>query len=223
MTWEPEGLTMKLLGLAGRKFAGKDTFAKLLIEEGEKEGINVVRAAFADKLKVSAATLLGYRSTEVALGQGRALTDTECVAVMDVLKEAGRIRIDPRGDNCWVEISGREFLQWFGTEAHRDVFGADFWVDALLPYNDWREGFKGADLVVVSDVRFESEAARVYELGGRVFEVVRDLPDDGDQHASEAGLPDEYIADAVRNDGTVEDLGRLARSWLLDLMGGLQS
>ena len=29
----------------------------------------------------------------------------------------------------------REFLQRYGTEAHRDVFGKDFWLEYTLPAN----------------------------------------------------------------------------------------
>lgn len=200
----------ELLGLAGRKVAGKDTFARLLIEEGERQGIRVVRAAFADKMKVSAARSLGY------LG-----SPEECVAEMDALKEGGYLAVMVPGTvEVARRVSGREFLQWFGTEGHRDVFGQDFWVDALLPLGvgRWEARFEGVDLIVVSDCRFVSEAERVRSLGGRILRIGRDLLDDGDQHASEAGLPVEYIHEAVDNNGTIEDLRLAAAYWLRQLV-----
>lgn len=202
----------ELLGLAGRKFAGKDTLARLLIEEGERRGIKVVRAAFADKLKVSAARALGL------LDEG----DAYCVRLMDHLKEHGQITVKLDAVRT-LSLSGREYLQWFGTEAHRDVFGSDFWVDALLPLGPgvWEARFEGADLVVVSDCRFASEAERVRSLGGKILRVDRDLPDDGDRHASEAGLPSEFIYETVDNIGSLADLRVAAAYWLLTLTGGV--
>lgn len=199
-----------LLGLSGRKFAGKDTFARLLIEEGERRGIRVVRAAFVDKLKVSAARSLGFRGN-----------DQECVTLMDNFKESGRVTVaySDGDDPAW--FSGRRYLQWVGTEAHRDVFGPDFWVDALLPLvpGVWEARFEGVDLVVVSDCRFANEAERVRSLGGKILRIDRDLPDDGDEHASEVGLPSEFIYEAVDNNGTLDELRLAAAYWLPRMVG----
>lgn len=212
----------ELLGLAGRKFAGKDTFARLLIEEGERRGIRVVRVAFADKLKVSAARALGLAALSDSWRTVRFLdgSDTAAVAMMDRLKEGGRIIVECADDLRW-SFSGREFLQWYGTEAHRDVFGPDFWVDALLPLvpGVWEARYEGVDLVVVSDCRFVSEAERIRSLGGKILRIDRDLPDDGDQHASEVPLPTEFIYEAVANDGSLADLEVAAAYWLLTLAG----
>lgn len=197
----------ELIGLTGRKFAGKDTLARMLIEEGAERGLRVVRAAFADKMKVSAARALGFRGTE-----------EQCVAEMDALKQDGSyltvsVLSSVTGTSA-RRVSGREYLQWFGTEAHRDVFGPDFWVDALLPLSlDWDKPFE-ADLIVVTDVRFESEAERIRELGGRIFRVVRGGPVDGDEHVSEAGIADEYVTGDVDNSGPLSDL-RFRAAFLL--------
>jgi len=44
-------------------------------------------------------------------------------------------------------ITGRQALQRYGTEGHRDVFGEDFWVDALLPVDSYTEGTVGPQTV----------------------------------------------------------------------------
>jgi hypothetical protein len=94
------------------------------------------------------------------------------------------------------------------------VFGDTFWIDQVLPtpapgkpevdlHNlDYR--FGGADVAVITDVRYPNEAERVQALGGCVIEVTRPgLNSDG--HASETPLPRELVDLVIENDGTLED------------------
>ena len=85
----------------------------------------------------------------------------------------------------------RLFLQRYGTEAHRDIFGDDFWVKATLP-----DGLDHSDrLIVVTDCRFPNEAHRVHELGGYVVEVGDGTPRDELhwEHESEKPLDEDLI------------------------------
>jgi hypothetical protein len=184
---------VRLIGLTGAARAGKDTVAGIIAARlGEVQGLAVQRQGFADLLKASAARALGFEGTVA-----------ECVAFCDRLKVAGSIfwrdgagLNDERG-----ALSGREFLQHYGTEAHRDTFGESFWLDAVLP-----AGRADCDLLLVPDVRFENEAERVIERAGEVWRVVRPGVAAVEAHASEAGLPDRLITREIVNDG---DLGAL--------------
>ncbi len=106
------------------------------------------------------------------------------------------------------------YLQSSGTEAHRDVFGLDFWIDATLPRWDGmghtEEGIfgldQGRDLLFITDVRFANEAERIKEWGGEIWHVVRDSVNEGDMHASEQTLPEEYIDMTIDNNGSLRDL-----------------
>jgi len=178
-----------IIGLSGQKQSGKDTVAAYLVKEHGFE-----RKAFADPLKQSVAALFGIPFSYI-----------DKLKMDDVLVGIGRIG-QPEYDQ-WIQYDGevskgltfREFLQRYGTEAHRDIFGQDFWLDYTLPV----QGFYPGRAIVVTDVRFANEAARVRELGGLVVRVIRGLSDQ-DQHRSEVIDFDwDYIID---NDGSFHEL-----------------
>jgi hypothetical protein len=177
--------------------------------------MNVAKDSFARKLKVSAARCFGFEGT-----------DDECVEFCEDLKHDTDIYVSkqigpmitgpepqPPEYEVLAQLSGRTFLQLFGTEAHRDVFGTGFWVNALFKQYD-EVPFPGSqpDLLVITDARFENEARAVNERGGAVIEVVRPDNPDGlsggleQQHASEAGLPEHLITYRIINDGSLDDL-----------------
>jgi hypothetical protein len=65
-------------------------------------------------------------------------------------------------------LSGRQIAQMFGTEFGRKMLCDDVWLNA---WADRVALIRGP--VVVADVRFENEAAKVRSLGGVVIKVVR--------------------------------------------------
>lgn len=175
-----------LIGLHGRMQSGKDTVyerARRLM----RDVIEVERRSFADPLYESAAAALGL--------------------------QPGHLREWKTDPNIWVDVSYddgdgtmalkrhtvREYLQAYGTEAHRGVFGTDFWVKAA------RLDDHAGRVVLVTDVRFENEATAVKAAGGYVVQVVGpDDPEDATyMHASEAGIPEVFIDATIYN--TVRD------------------
>lgn len=137
------------------------------------------------------------------------LVSKRALSGLTICKQDGLVRaVD---DIFEMGISGRTFLQRYGTEAHRDLFGDDFWVDALLPleikkfHGDearWQKNFPTSDIAVITDVRFENEAERIRDLGGQVWRIDRpDLPETEDQHASEQALPISMVDVVVPNYG----------------------
>lgn len=187
-----------LIGLTGRAQSGKDTvYQELSVLYGPIR--NVERRAFADLLYRSAAEALG--TTPDLLRELKIEDDAEVI-----IRDASKVRA--RG-------SVRRYLQRYGTEAHRDVFGECFWVDALdLTHGDH-------DLVVVTDVRFPNEAQAIRAHGGHVVRVVGP-PTVDDDHPSEAPIEDhlvDHVLDNTRRDGTPEQ-GPLRRNivqMMLDL------
>lgn len=162
-----------ILGLHGKMGAGKDEAAKRLALLAP---IPVVRVAYADKLKKSAAALLGCSVDD-----------------LERWKNDSRVSLflcDEIGPMMDEQQTIRSFLQRYGTEAHRDVFGQDFWLDAALPIG---RDYSSA-LYVVTDVRFENEADRIHELGGRVARVVGVNEDTG-THLSEQVLACDFELD----------------------------
>jgi Deoxynucleotide monophosphate kinase len=155
-----------IIGLTGLKGSGKDTIAAHLIKSYGFE-----RRAFADKLKESAAALLKLDPSHFEVLKNSP----------DILFAIGSFKQDGMFEMI-VNQSTREFLQRYGTESHRDVFGQDFWVNQLLPM----DGFYTDRNIVITDVRFVNEAERIHALKGYVVRVVRTLfNDESDLHTSE--------------------------------------
>jgi hypothetical protein len=190
---------MRLIGLNGRLHSGKDTIFELIEADAiaDDKDVTVARLGFADKLKMSAALALGYRPNSVG----------EAVAICNSLKEGGTITIDDQIGP--IIITGREYLQWYGTESHRNVFGEDFWVDALLPTNYMDLEGIHSDIEVVTDVRFANEAERILELGGEIWWINAEKrlgPLPANAHPSEQPLPRELITWELDNNGTLSAL-----------------
>lgn len=179
-----------IIGLHGKMGSGKNTAALRLAQIAPP----VVEVSFAAKLKESAAALIGCTVADLELWKN---DPSKCVAVGGLY--------DGLGFQQTRVFTVREYLQRYGTEAHRDVFGADFWLDAALPVPPEHRGkiadWYGDALYVVTDVRFPNEAVRVRELGGIVVGVRGPETDTGN-HASEQVLDcDVWIDNTARDDG----------------------
>lgn len=169
-----------LIGLNGRKQAGKDTVYERIVRQVDGE-VAVERTAFADLMYASAAATLGVTAEQ--LREWR-LDPSVTVTV------AG-------DDGVYAELTVRQFIQRFGTEGHRDIFGEDFWVDQMQLAHEGR-------VLVVTDTRMINEAEAVRRAGGIIVSVVGpEQPESVDTHLTEAPLPDRLIDVVLPN--TVRD------------------
>ena len=169
-----------LIGINGFKGVGKDTAGAYLVE---KYGFE--RLSFAAKLKESASALFGFSGPEI----------------WDELKnEDGSIVFFSEHGNAFHAIGFREFLQRYGTEAHRDIFGQDFWVDYALKGIDPNKDY------VFTDARFENELRRIRLLGGYNIKIERFNTTPTDDHPSEVEAPYGLIDVIVPNNGSYYDL-----------------
>lgn len=219
---------MLLLGLHGAKQSGKDTAFRALSAWGEERGLLVVRRGFGDKLKLSAARLFYPDcNLEFALAWFEDYKEDPDATICawatkktgaDLSKMVHEWQIAPH-------FTVRQLLQRFGTEAHRDVFGQDFWVDQLIPRDELRmmrtvcdtsiwddtPGHRLPDIVCFSDTRFVNEADRIRQHKGQVWEILRPRPDAPvDTHVSEKPLPRECIDRTINNNnGPVADYDKL--------------
>jgi len=205
-----------LIAINGFKRSGKGETGKAIASLGWDRMVPVTTLGFADKLKVAACRALGMLT----------LPEAQCIEYMDHFKEAGVIQY---GTMPWARssantnISGRQYLQWMGTE-FRKLFGDDFWVDQVLPKptpcvavaaqpykaaaNIDQVNLKnmyGEGIVAFTDTRFPNEAKRVLDLGGEVWEIVHPATE-SDGHESEIRLPASLITRRIVNDGSLMDL-----------------
>jgi hypothetical protein len=182
---------MLIIGIHGPSRSGKDTIYRILLEEFPL--IKFERQGFADALKVSAAKALGIEGS-----------DSELIAKMDRIKESGQVV------NPFNSVSGREFLQKYGTEAHREMFGTNFWLDQVIPnVNDPRERYMGfdrtCDVLLIPDVRYQNEVQRVTDAGGQLWKINRNVEGHTTGHASEGKLTARWDR-VIDNNGTKDDL-----------------
>ena len=167
-----------IIGLNGAKGAGKDTAGAYLRLYGFET------ASFAAKLKESAAACFGV---DAALWEELKNEGTNTVALL-------------RNGEPIAEPTVRQFLQFYGTEAHRDVFGSDFWVDQLFKTLDL-----GDQHYAITDARFDNELDAVHAEGGITIRIERDK-DTSDMHISEAAPGPKKIDYTVFNYGTYREL-----------------
>lgn len=194
-----------IVGLTGRKQAGKNATAKRLALYAGRE---VVEISFAGLLKQSAAAVLGVDVDDLE----RWKNDEQAVVAVGL--QVGDALLGP-------SQTVRSFLQRYGTEGHRDLLGKNFWVNAALPFGrDYGDG----RLYVVTDVRFLNEARRVKELGGEIIRIIgpAEVENVGDTHASETPLPDVWVDSVLWNTKRDDEFAALdyeVRKWLRPRLG----
>lgn len=189
-----------IIGVNGERGVGKDTFFKFLKKHSS---LNLERDAFADRLKVSAAAALGINEDPIAWAN-------DCKENLEIIV----VRTDEGDPNNGViehSLSGRQYLQFYGTEAHREVFDEDFWINQVL------DAPRTCDILVITDVRFPNEAEVIRKRGGVVWRVNRDMDREADTHASEQRLPDNLVDMEIDNNARPRELDATAKE-LADLL-----
>lgn len=168
---------MKLIGITGRKRAGKDTAANALTEMLHYHPIK-----FADPLKNMLRILLSNAGFDKAMREAHIEGEFK-EAPLEIL--CGR--------------TARHAMQTLGTEWGRQQIGEDFWIRLALAR------VAGLPAVVISDCRFANETAAVKAAGGTIIKIVREGAG-GDFHASEAEIDLIEAEYTVVNNTTIQDL-----------------
>lgn len=182
-----------LIGLNGNKGSGKDTVGAYLVENYGYE-----RLSFAEKLKDSAGALF---DVEPILWD---VWKNDPHAKVALINDVGKIL------NRTRSMTVREFLQRYGTESHRDVFGQDFWVDHAIKGIDPNKNY------VFTDARFDNELQKIKDLGGMNIRIIG-RGSNGDSHVSEAEPSVNLIDYRVDNTSTFESLYKLIDSVMEDI------
>lgn len=136
-----------LIGFVGFIGSGKGTVGEILVKKGfQKE-------SFAKPLKDACANIFGWNRDML---EGN--TD-----------KSRKWREIP--DEFWSKSFGRDFspreaLQLLGTEAGRNVFHKDIWVQSLINRVTTKK-------TIITDVRFRNEIEMVHNHGGKIVRVKR--------------------------------------------------
>ncbi len=182
--------TPTLIGLIGPAGSGKDTVRRML------EDLNFTGLAFADPIRQMLRELLLSNGIDDAYIDDRDL------------KEAPIPQLG---------VSYRQLAQTLGTEWGRSLLHKDFWLRLAAAYMQslMQEGL--ASRFVISDVRFENEAAWIREHGGQIWRIERPGLAPVRVHASETGIRDIAVDLVIDNGG---DLVQLADR-VQDALGAL--
>lgn len=195
---------MKLIyvGIAGKKFHGKDTFARYVREWLEERGVEVRRRGFSDSLKEEVADLL----SPFLVGSPRWMhtpVDTLRDDLVDLLNHGSKEDKEPF----------RLMLQWWGVEFRRQMFNSEYWLRSLELWaaSEFHETKKTL-VVLVPDLRMPNECRFIKNADGVLVKVYRPRMDASDQHTTETALDDYKDWDRlILNDGTAEDMRLWAR------------
>jgi hypothetical protein len=106
------------------------------------------------------------------------------------------------------DFSWRRAAQRLGTEWGRGL-DPDIWVKVMAQQIQQRNAVGGIVRIVLSDVRFDNEAAMIRRLGGKVLHVLGRAAVLGEDagHASEAGVFFDRTQDRhISNSGSLDDL-----------------
>lgn len=199
-------MSKHILGLSGRKHAGKDTLVTFLqanVRELAGERFSIVRSGMSDELKRVCVRLLGLRPEQVYGTEEEKNTPThlrwedlpqypamQFEANRTNLLRHGLIRAQWPADQEKPPtgfMTGRQVMQVWGTEVFRRAY-PDCHVHATLA----ALAESTADIAVVADVRFPNEVRALRQAGGKVIRLTRNpFPDDS--HPSETSLdPDRF-------------------------------
>lgn len=195
---------MKIIGLTGAAGSGKDTACGFALEWCEDRGLTAERLAFADPLKISAAACFGVPPSDALAFCNWLKQPGVFVEAMRLEGSAGDLPSAEGSNIKGKRVSGRQFLQFYGTEAHRDVFDREFWVNVTEEKLNVRAG--NLDVVFLTDPRFPNESAMIHKHDGEVWKIERPNAAAIEAHSSEAGLPEDDLDLRVNNVGSLEDL-----------------
>jgi hypothetical protein len=223
-----------LIGIHGVQQAGKDTAYGFIQEWAKITGYSVAKRGFADEMKLAIARLYfgdqPWLTREVAVAwcdkykldptavttMEHTITSGEGEAVVPALLDRTDV------DHEYPHATMRDLMRRMGTEVGRMMWGIDFWVDKLVypPHigiiRTSEEQFDGAEICVVTDVRFQNEINRIQRNYGQTWVIRRKAAEDkviadaykaGKQlHVSDLLLDDKFFNYNFNNHTTVEEL-----------------
>lgn len=187
---------MQLIALSGGKGHGKDTFAKVLVEEMEKAGMLGVTHSFAYSMKRGLAEIFG----------------ADVWAFHNHLMKEMPLQ--------GVSFTPREVMMW-ANDAFKTKFGrAVFLQPAIGHYARWQRTpeLSKPDAVIFTDLRFLEEASWVKHEMGFIVEVLNPAKAENEApvaHESEAKQCRSMVDHTVFNAGSVDDLLEEARKVLI--------
>ncbi len=174
--------TVTIIGLCGKKFAGKDTAAEQFARHG------FYRLAFASPVKEIARVLFNFNDEQLygdkkeEIDAVWKITPRHAMQIIgtEIFREKAELIVPEIGDRLWISILLNKIQSL---------------VDA------------GYTKFVISDVRFENEAEALHSMKAKIVRVNRPETDSGNSFSSHASETVNVHADLViENDDKIEKL-----------------
>jgi hypothetical protein len=171
----------QIIGFGHRRRVGKDQISKFIdtILKIEQPKLKVVKVSFAAKLKETCYELYKWAGLE----RGIFYESEQGAKLKEIILPA--IGMSPR--DIWIKVGNKL----------REVY-ADTWIDCAL------KNFPNADVIIITDVRFPNEVAKIQIMGGRVYKIIRP----GEPMSDDAS--DSALDGFTTWDGYIENDGDLA-------------
>lgn len=180
-----------ILGIAGKKRVGKDTFLNYLETSTD---YSVSSYAFARPIYTMIEALLGIDLPRDFDGE-----------------------VDKNAIISRYGVTLRHMLQTLGTEWGREHINRDIWIiEAERWLNNaitWNPTY-----IVFTDVRFPNEAKFIRKRGGVIVNIHRECMEVSN-HPSEDGLPIALIDHTISNNGSLDDYYMAIARVLRDIHG----
>lgn len=220
-----------IFGIAGRKFAGKDTAANVLVEECGyvnvkfASGIKKIARAFfirlfeAEEIDLTEADLFELTDgsqkevhQELLKLKGNNAFRQFMESDADLLFDIFQVDIRELDVPEFTGTTSREFQQFIGTEVGRNLVSTSVWTDAGL-----RDAAQ-YEKVVISDVRFVNEVEAIHNAhvthpdlfseGNVVVRIERTSAEENEfsNHPSETAIDTLPVDKVIDNDHTLNDL-----------------
>lgn len=193
---------VKVIGICGKARSGKDTFARFLATALESRGNGVVIMHLADPIRAMLKTVLA----------GLCPPNEPVSSFVESCYHGERKELPLTTHNS--RTAPRYLMQTLGTDWGREMIDESLWLwilDRRIDRVMDEATFNDDDVtvyVIVPDVRYDNEADYI---GGGIIKVVRPNSAEINQHASEAGIDEDYIAITVWNDEGLDELNRQAQ------------
>jgi len=170
----------KILVFTGKKARGKTTAANYVMKALDGK-CKLQKLSFATPLKDLCIEILGLKPEQCYTTDPAAKeTDTpwDWQELSYDLREKFKKYAGP--------VKARELLQIIGTDLFRESFCQNIWVKAAMHMTRSCD----ADVILFDDARFPNEIAALRNEGAIIVRMVRDMPEDNDEHPSERALDD---------------------------------
>ena len=165
---------MKIIGLAGKKFSGKSTVAKKLIEQVGHKKWQVRRESVAYPMKAACHIIFGGTQDHWFGDRKETKLEDWDLIPRDIMKRTSDVLKKEFGETLWTH--------------HLRLH-----LNAVKSYEDL--------VVIIDDVRFDEECRLIQEFGGKVFRVIKNGQISTDTHNSEAGVSDALVYANLLADG----------------------